>query len=118
MKNGFILPSPNQDLYFHHVNAGETLSGIISDYFPVNRNTMPGFIQQALKDNPDIQNPDFIRPGQLIALRTDNSKMCTAAIDLKQTSQVKILCRNITRHFCRNYFYPHVPCRFSVCIKR
>jgi len=30
MSNGFILPSRTQDLYFHHVEAGETLSGIIN----------------------------------------------------------------------------------------
>lgn len=71
MRNGFKLPSVNQDMYFHHVKAGENLPAIISDYIPVNRNSILGYIQQVLKDNPNIQNPNFIRPSQLIVLRAD-----------------------------------------------
>jgi len=63
MQNGFSLPSPTQDLYFHHVSPGDTLSGIINTYYPGNINRMKLQIEQVLIDNPSIKNPDIIKPG-------------------------------------------------------
>ena len=91
MNNGFSLPSPTQDLYFHHVSPGDTLSGIINIYYPGNTNRMQDQIKQALIDNPSIKDPNIIKPGQLIVLRTASSTMCLAPIELNETNKVKHL---------------------------
>jgi len=91
MPNGFILPSNTQDLYFHHVQAGDTLSGIINRYFPGNAKHLDNHIKQALIDNPIIKNPDQIQPGQLITLRTTAPNMCLTPIEPQETSQIKRL---------------------------
>lgn len=48
-------------------------------------------IKQILIDNPSIKNPDVIKPGQLVVLRTASSTMCLAPIDLNETNKVKHL---------------------------
>lgn len=89
MQNGFSLSSPSQDLYFHHVTSGDTLSGIINAYYPSNVNHMKSQIEQVLIDNPSIKNADVIKPGQLIVLRTASANMCLAPIELNETNKVK-----------------------------
>jgi len=64
MQNGFSLPSPTQDLYFHHVSPGETLSGIVNSYFPGQVIGMQDKIKQVLIDNPSIKDPNKIKPSQ------------------------------------------------------
>ena len=91
MQNGFSLPSPTQDLYFHHVAPGDTLSGIINSYYPGQANRMQDQIKQVLIDNPSIKNPDVIKPGQLVVLRTASTTMCLAPIELNETNKVKHL---------------------------
>ena len=91
MQNGFSLPSPTQDLYFHHVAPGDTLSGIINSYYPDQANRMQDMIKQVLLDNPNIKNPDVIKPGQLVVLRTASTTMCLAPIELNETNKVKHL---------------------------
>lgn len=91
MQNGFSLPSPTQDLYFHHVAPGDTLSGIINSYYPGQPNRMQDQIKQALIDNPSIKNPDVIKPGQLVVLRTASTTMCLAPIELNETNKIKHL---------------------------
>lgn len=91
MQNGFSLPSPTQDLYFHHVAPGDTLSGIINSYYPGQANRMQDQIKQVLIDNPGIKNPDVIKPGQLVVLRTASTTMCLAPIELNETNKVKHL---------------------------
>ncbi len=91
MQNGFSLPSPTQDLYFHHVAPGDTLSGIINLYYPGQANRMQDQIKQVLIDNPSIKNPDVIKPGQLVVLRTASTTMCLAPIELNETNKVKHL---------------------------
>ena len=91
MQNGFSLPSPTQDLYFHHVAPGDTLSGIINSYYPGQANRMQDQIKQVLIDNPSIKNPDVIKPGQLVVLRTSSTTMCLAPIELNETNKVKHL---------------------------
>ena len=91
MQNGFSLPSPTQDLYFHHVAPGDTLSGIINSYYPGQANRMQDQIKQVLIDNPSIKNPDVIKPGQLVVLRTASTTMCLAPIELAETNKVKHL---------------------------
>jgi len=91
VQNGFSLPSPTQDLYFHHVSPGETLSGIINTYYPGNINRMQSQIKQVLTDNPSIKNPDRITPGQLIVLRTAPANMCLAPVEFNETNKVKQL---------------------------
>lgn len=54
-------------------------------------NKMQAYIQQVLIDNPGIKNPEVIKPGQLIVLRTASTNMCLTPIDLKETNQVKLL---------------------------
>jgi len=91
MQNGFLLPSPTQDLYFHHVSVGDTLSGIIQSYYPDQTIRMQDKIKQVLIDNPGIKNPDIIQPSQLIVLRTASSSMCLAPIELNESNKVKHL---------------------------
>lgn len=91
MENGFLLPNQSQDLYFHHVTPGDTLSGIINSYYPGQANRMQDKIKQILIDNPSIKSPDVIKPGQLVVLRTASSTMCLAPIDLNETNKVKHL---------------------------
>lgn len=91
MEKGFLLPNQSQDLYFHHVDSGDTLSGIISSYYPGQANRMQDKIKQVLIDNPSIKNPDVIKPGQLVVLRTASTSMCLAPIDLNETNKVKHL---------------------------
>jgi len=95
MQNGFMLPSRTQDVYFHHVQPGDTLSGIINAYYPDKKNKAQSQLQQVLIDNPGIKNPDLIKPGQLIVLRTAVANMCLTPIDLKETNQVKYLWRTM-----------------------
>ncbi len=96
MQNGFSLPSPTQDLYFHHVSPGDTLSGIIKAYYPDKVNRMQSQIEQVLIDNPSIKNPDVIKPGQLIVLRTASTTMCLAPIELNESNKVKHLWTTIS----------------------
>ena len=91
MQNGFSLPSPTQDLYFHHVAPGETLSGIVNSYYPGQVIGMQDKIKQVLIDNPSIKNPNMIKPGQLIVFRTASNTMCLAPIELNETNKVKKL---------------------------
>lgn len=91
MQNGFSLPGQAQDLYFHHVVAGDTLSGIINSYYPNQANRMQDMIKQVLIDNPGIKDPNIIKPGQLVVLRTVPSNMCLAPIELNETNKVKHL---------------------------
>lgn len=91
MSKGFSLPTQSQDLYFHHVVPGDTLSGIINNYYPGNINRMKQYIEQAMRDNPEIKNPNQIKPGQLIVLRTAPSNMCLAPIEPAETRKVKHL---------------------------
>ena len=88
MQNGFSLSSRTQDLYFHHVIPGDTLSGIINLYYSDNSNRMKSRIDQVLIDNPSIKNPNIIKPGQLIVLRTASSNMCLAPIEPLETAKV------------------------------
>jgi len=80
MQNGFSLLTQAQDLYFHHVAPGDTLSGIIKSYYPNQINRMQDMIKQVLIDNPSIKDPNIIKPGQLVVLRTAPSNMCLAPI--------------------------------------
>lgn len=91
MSKGFALPGQSQDIYFHHVVPGDTLSGIISSYYPGNINKIKSYIEQVMLDNPDVKNPDQIKPGQLLVLRTAPSNMCLAPIEPRETKQVKNL---------------------------
>jgi len=91
MQNGFSLPSPTQDLYFHHVSSGETLSGIVKLYYPGNVVGMKDKLDQVLIDNPNIKDPNKIKPGQLIVFRTASNNMCLAPIELNETNKVKHL---------------------------
>ncbi len=91
MANGFTLPTQAQDLFFHHVVPGDTLSGVINTYYPGNVNRLKQYIEQVMLDNPEIKNPDKIKPGQLIALRTVPSGMCVAPIEPVETRKVKHL---------------------------
>jgi len=91
MQNGFSLPSPTQDLYFHHVSPGDTLSGIINTYYPGNINRMDSQIKQVMIDNPGIKNANLIKPGQLIVLRTASTTMCLGPIEPNEVSKVKHL---------------------------
>ncbi len=91
MSKGFTLPTQAQDLYFHHVVPGDTLSGVIKAYYPGNTNRMKQYIEQVMLDNPEIKDPDRIKPGQLIVLRTVPSNMCLAPIEPIETPKVKHL---------------------------
>lgn len=91
MENGFLLPNQSQDLYFHHVASGDTLSGIINTYYPSQADRIQDQIKQVLIDNPSIKNPDVIKPGQLVVLRTASTSMCLAPIDLNESNKVKHL---------------------------
>lgn len=91
MSNGFTLPTQAQDLYFHQVVPGDTLSAVINTYYPGNINRMKQYIEQVMLDNSEIKNPDKIRPGQLIVLRTVSSNMCLAPIEPVETRKVKHL---------------------------
>ena len=91
MSKGFTLPTQAQDLYFHHVVPGDTLSGVINTYYPGNINRMKQYVEQAMLDNPEIKHPDKIKPGQLIVLRTVPSNMCLAPIEPVETRKVKHL---------------------------
>lgn len=89
MEKGFILPAQSQDLYFHDVIPGDTLTEIINYYYPDQANRLQDQIKQVLIDNPSIKNPDVIKPGQLIVLRTASTSMCLAPIELNETNKVK-----------------------------
>lgn len=91
MQNGFFLPSQDQDVFFHHVSAGDSLSKIISEYFPDSPTDMDLHLQQILADNPDITNPDLIKPGQLLVLRAPAHNMCLSPINQKEAGYVKDL---------------------------
>ncbi|MCW8935353.1 MAG: LysM peptidoglycan-binding domain-containing protein [Gammaproteobacteria bacterium] len=91
MQNGFSLPSPTQDLYFHHVSPGDTLSGIINTYYPGNINRMDAQIKQVMIDNPGIKNANLIKPGQLIVLRTASTTMCLGPIEPNEVNKIKHL---------------------------
>lgn len=91
MQNGFSLSSPTQDLYFHHVSAGETLSGIVNSYYPGKVAGIQDKLKQVLIDNPNIKNPNKIKLGQLIVFRTASNTMCLAPIELRETNKVKHL---------------------------
>ncbi len=91
MPKGFSLPSQSQDIYFHHVVSGDTLSGIINIYYPGNINKMKSYIEQVMLDNPEVKNPDRIKPGQLLVIRTAPTNMCFAPIEPRETSKVKNL---------------------------
>jgi len=95
MKNGFLLPSQNQDVFFHHVSSGDTLSKIISEYFPDNTYGMDLYIQQVMADNPEVINADLIKPDQLLSLRAPNPNMCLAPLDQKESEYVKELWRTM-----------------------
>ena len=86
---GFVLPAQQQDYFFHHVQPGDTITGIISEYFIDKAHGMQSHIQQIMLDNPEITNPDFIKPGQVIVLRTPATDMCLAPIDFKEMDYVK-----------------------------
>jgi len=89
MPNGFTLPTKEQALFFHHVVPGDTLSGVITTYYPGSINRMKQYIEQVMLDNPEIKNPDKVKPGQLITLRTIPSGMCVAPIEPLETRKVK-----------------------------
>jgi len=91
MQNGFLLPSESQDVLFHHITSGDTLSKIINEYFPDSSIGMELHIQQVMADNPEITNADLIKPGQLLTLRSPNPNMCIAPINQKETGYVKNL---------------------------
>ncbi len=91
MENTFVLPSMGQNIIFHHVKAGDTLSSVIKEYYADNKQSMATMIKQVQIDNPNIQNPDRIQVGQLIAIRTIVPKMCMGGIEQTQISEVKKL---------------------------
>ncbi len=91
MENAFVLPSTGQNIIFHHVKAGDTLSSVIKEYYADNKQSMVTMIKQVQIDNPNIQNPDRIQVGQLIAIRTIVPKMCMGGIEQTQISEVKKL---------------------------
>lgn len=97
MQNGFSLSTQAQDLYFHHVVPGDTLSGIINAYFPGNSKHIQMHIQQALVDNPEVNNPDIIKPGQLIVLRTAVPNLCLPPIEPQETQRVKTLWKTMDK---------------------
>ena len=52
---------------------------------------MKQHIEQVMLDNPEVKNPDKIKPGQLIALRTVPSGIRRAPIEPVETRKVKHL---------------------------
>ncbi len=91
MENAFVLPSTGQNIIFHHVKAGDTLSSVIKEYYADSKQSIATMIKQVQIDNPNIQNPDRIQVGQLIAIRTIVPKMCMGGIEQTQISEVKKL---------------------------
>ncbi len=91
MENAFVLPSTGQNIIFHHVKAGDTLSSIINEYHAGSKQSMAILIKQVQIDNPNIQNPDRIQIGQLVAIRTIVPLMCMGGIEQTQISEVKKL---------------------------
>jgi len=91
MENAFVLPAKSQNLIFHHVQKGDTLTSILKQYHANSSESMAALVKQALADNPNMTDPDQIQIGQLIALRTVIDKMCKPAIESSQVAQVKQL---------------------------
>jgi len=91
MENAFVLPVKSQNLIFHHVQSGDTLSGIIDQYHTDKTTKMSVLMQQVLADNPNITNADRIQIGQLVAIRTIVPQMCMGAIESSGVSEVKQL---------------------------
>jgi len=91
MENAFVLPVKSQNLIFHHVQSGDTLSGIISQYHTDTTSKMSVLLQQVLADNPNITNADHIHVGQLVAIRTVVPQMCMGAIEPSGVSEIKQL---------------------------
>jgi len=91
MENAFVIPAKSQNLIFHHVQSGDTLSGIISQYHTDSTTKMSVLLQQVLADNPNITNADRIQVGQLVAIRTVVPQMCMGAIEPSGVSEVKQL---------------------------
>jgi len=52
MENAFALPLKSQNLIFHHVQSGETLSGIIEQYHTDKITKYAVLMQQVLAYNP------------------------------------------------------------------
>ena len=91
MENAFVLPVKSQNLIFHHVQSGDTLSGIIRQYHTDTTSKMSVLLQQVLADNPNITNADHIQMGQLVAIRTVVPQMCMGAIEPSGVSEIKQL---------------------------
>jgi len=89
MENAFVIPAKTQNLIFHHVQSGDTLSGIISQYHTDKSTKHAVLMQQVLADNPNITNADHIQVGQLVAIRTVVPQMCMGAIEPSGVSEVK-----------------------------
>ncbi|VAW55724.1 hypothetical protein MNBD_GAMMA07-2401 [hydrothermal vent metagenome] len=91
MENAFVIPAKSQNLIFHHVQSGDTLSGIINQYHTDKTTKHSVLMQQVLADNSNITNANHIQVGQLVAIRTVAPQMCMGAIEPSAVSEIKQL---------------------------
>lgn len=54
----------------HLVSPGDTISGVVKDFYqPRGHRLWMAMVDQVVRDNPQISNPDLIHPGHVIYLR-------------------------------------------------
>jgi len=97
MKNTFVIPGKKDAYYFHRVRPNDTLTQIIADYYGVNGSGMQPHIQAAMQDNPEITDPDRIRPGQLIVLRQSLLDAFGESVSMADCEYVKSLWEGMNR---------------------
>lgn len=91
MHDTVIVPDRKDTYYFHRVRPGDSLSRIIHDYYGVNWTEMQPHIQTALKDNPEISDPDRIQPGQLVMLRQSLTDVFGEPLNVDNGAYVKAM---------------------------
>jgi len=97
MKNTFVIPGKRDAYYFHRVRPNDTLTQIIADYYGVSGSGMQPHIQAAMQDNPEITDPDRIRPGQLIVLRQSLLGPFGESVSMADCEYVKSLWEGMNR---------------------
>jgi len=97
MKNTFVIPGKKDAYYFHRVRPNDTLTQIIADYYGVSGSGMQPHIQAAMQDNPEITDPDRIRPGQLIVLRQSLLDPFGESVSMADCEYVKSLWEGMNR---------------------
>jgi len=89
MNNTLVIPGKKDAYYFHRVLPNDTLSQLIADYYGVGWSGAQPHLQTVMQDNPEITDPDRIKPGQLIMLRESLMGGMCEAINLAESQQFK-----------------------------